>query len=348
MSLFQFPPQWTPLEIALWAFRLLGVLTFIAYPGVLVAGIMSIAAPSARGSLDLSHILLRIFIFASLIYPLIFFAMYFVGDSLKTISPVMALIFTGLPAVLVYGYFGTQYVTSRAQLRQIQSQNNELREQMISDLKSGDFKIAFSFFENPALHDKIYLLENSDDPGFDFAELINQTVPPTQRNGQLIEQMIRYAGPDLRGVTNVHWSSTRPDGRIQLKNQSVAVLALISDWKTQGVHADLLSEPARWWWDPRGTSERAHDSTRTQRPARRETALLLRKPAPRRPHQLWNFVRQPAPSDEGRCSDSHSEGRKVRSLRKDSRNGRTLKFGALADGALKPGKDCPYGSPSEV
>lgn len=245
-SLFLLPAAWTSTETTLWVFRLLGALTFIVWPGVLVASIMAAAAHVAVETPWTSFV--RFLWLASIGYPMYFMALWVWANRLKESSPMLAIFFTALPALLVYGFSAKIYLEGKWQEKRTAERVTTLREEVRENLHAQNYAKAFEIFLNPDRSADSYLLEQSKAPGFDFATEVETSLsaPPSR---VLVEHLLRYASPSITGTLAVHWSYLDPNDPIEPTDQSERVLRLLQKWRYSGLNYPGLSTAHQWIWN---------------------------------------------------------------------------------------------------
>jgi hypothetical protein len=246
LSLFTSPETWSWQNILLFSFRILGGLTFIVWPGVLVAGIMGAAGHVSKETAFTA--VLRFLYVASIAYPLIFIAIWKWADYLKTSQPLLALFINALPVLVIGGAVGVYALSGYMQFRKVNQKNQALIQQIEEGLKAQDYEKAFQIFSDPERHSEVYLLEESTNPGFSLKNLILSSLGTQVPTKALIEKMIDYARPSVEGVTDVH-RAYMTSSRIDSTDESAAMISLLLHWKNSGLQMSRLSYPHQWVWD---------------------------------------------------------------------------------------------------
>lgn len=241
------PTKWSAFETSLFAFKLLGGITFIAYPGVLIASVMSLAAPVAKG--DGPSLLWRAFLFTSLIYPFLFAGLWSLAERLKSQQPALALSLVALPVLGIYGYLAFEAFGDFQKKQQLRETNARLIAQITADLRERRYKEAFAIFNDPSSERQVYLLENSWNPGFDLPGLIRQEVPSSGITDELVSELLRYAGPSIDGATNLHRAHLDPKDTYKSTNSSAEVLQILLEWKRKNILAPKLAYHWQWLWE---------------------------------------------------------------------------------------------------
>jgi hypothetical protein len=191
---------------------------------------------------------LRVLIFAGIGYPIYFLLWWNWVDSLKASKPLLAILLTALPALLVYGAMGWNHVSSESAKKQTAARVQRYRDEIEAGLKAKDYGLAFDIFFNELRSSDRHLLENSR-PGFNFRALVEESLGRERASEDLVDHLLRYALSSISGTTQVHWAYLDPYDPIEPTNMSLEILHLLNTWKVNGLSFLSLPRARQWVWD---------------------------------------------------------------------------------------------------
>ncbi len=241
MLLLFVPTSWSAYEVGLLFFRYLGALTFLAWPIVAFVAVMGLDDPSK----GIAAVIRFCLVFLLMAYPYFFCLIWLGAQTLKEFAPAIAFILTMLPATVVWGGLGYYKWNDHKQSQQRKRSNAETQERISRALQAGQYREAFSFFNDPSLSEAGKNLERSSD--FDLIQALS-AIPKDRVDATLIEELIRYLRPYIStGYSRIHMRSAYSSNlRTDISEE---VLKLLFQWRQQGVEPSGLPYAQRWFWN---------------------------------------------------------------------------------------------------
>jgi hypothetical protein len=246
-SMVMIPSTWTTVETLLWIFRLMGGLTFLAWPGVFIASIMGAAA---HVSIDTAWTNFTRFLYiASIGYPLYFFLLWKWADFLKINHPTLAVSLTALPVLLIYGAIALNESKSWLEDKKQKQMANSYQEIIVSGLQEKDYEKAFGMFLDESRSTQVAMLQ-SHSMDFNIREIVEDSLGSHPPSKELIDYTLRLLNPNITGIgINLLFRSKVKGKEYSLFGMSEEVLKLLQKWKNSGISVNDLPSERQWVWD---------------------------------------------------------------------------------------------------
>lgn len=223
-SLIQYPQHVDSFTLSIYVLRVLGLVTFVAYPFVLIASIMGLAAPGG-GTKSLQWLSISGFT-----YPLVIIVLWWIAEKLNSLSPWLNFAITAIPVVVIYGLIVWSYGGDYLKEREKKNRVVEINQEILKNLEAGQYVQAFDVFTNPDRWADRDAISFVNDPSFNLHKLLLKTNLPEPLPEVFIRELMDYVfNSPLRSFN--HFDNSFRNYQDPEADVSAKLIALIADWK---------------------------------------------------------------------------------------------------------------------